>query len=197
MILRMIRNLPQPKRMVDTVLSVCTSLTFFTMWVTWTQKGEIAYVFLSARFAYGTTERITMKFGVEVYTKMYYVNLILFSTGSNWASSSSSSSSLHGLGESPVSASSIVVSLSIVFLVCLCLVFRMVDIYLPVVDVISIYWASSYKNVYNAQISDLVREYTIYLKYSLICRNQYLKKVTKARVIICSVMCPLWLASQH
>jgi hypothetical protein len=45
-----------------------------------------------------------------------------------------SSSSLHGLGESPVPASSIVVSLSIVFLVFLCLVFRMVDIYMPVVE---------------------------------------------------------------
>jgi hypothetical protein len=41
------------------------------------------------------------------------------------------SSSLHGLGESPVPASSIVVCLSIVFLVYLCLVFRMVDIYMP------------------------------------------------------------------
>jgi hypothetical protein len=59
----------------------------------------------------------------------------------------SSSSSLHGLGESPVPASSIV-SLSIVFLVYLCLVFQMVEIYMPVVecgyvpffaDVLSIY----------------------------------------------------------
>jgi hypothetical protein len=59
-----------------------------------------------------------------------------------------SSSSLSWLGESPVLASSIVVSLSIVFLVYLCLVFRMVDIYMPVVecgyvpffvDVLSIY----------------------------------------------------------
>jgi hypothetical protein len=41
-------------------------------------------------------------------------------------------SSLHGLGESPVPASNIVVSLS-VFLIYLCLVFRMVDIYMPVV----------------------------------------------------------------
>jgi hypothetical protein len=58
------------------------------------------------------------------------------------------SSSLHGLGESPVPASSIVVSLSIVFLVYLCLFFRMIDIYMPVVecryvtffaDVLSIY----------------------------------------------------------
>jgi hypothetical protein len=40
----------------------------------------------------------------------------------------SSSSSLHGLGESPVLASSIVVSLSMVFLVHLYLVFRIVDI---------------------------------------------------------------------
>jgi hypothetical protein len=39
-----------------------------------------------------------------------------------------SSSSLHGLGESPVSVSSIVVSVSIVFLVYLCHVFQMVDI---------------------------------------------------------------------
>jgi hypothetical protein len=46
----------------------------------------------------------------------------------------SSSSSLHGLGESPVPSSSIIVSLSIVFLVYLCLVFRMVDIYMPVVE---------------------------------------------------------------
>jgi hypothetical protein len=45
-----------------------------------------------------------------------------------------SSSSLHGLGESPVPASSTVVSLSIVFLVYLCFVFRMVDIYMPVVE---------------------------------------------------------------
>jgi hypothetical protein len=45
----------------------------------------------------------------------------------------SSSSSLHGLGESPVPASSIM-SLSIFFLVYLCLVFRMVDIYMPVVE---------------------------------------------------------------
>jgi hypothetical protein len=61
---------------------------------------------------------------------------------------SSSSSSLHGLGESPFPASSIVVSLSIVFLVYLCLVSRMVDMYMPVVecgyvpffaDVLSIY----------------------------------------------------------
>jgi hypothetical protein len=43
------------------------------------------------------------------------------------------SSSLHGLGESPVLASSTVVSL-LVFLVYLCLVFRMVDIYMPVVE---------------------------------------------------------------
>jgi hypothetical protein len=41
---------------------------------------------------------------------------------------------LQGLGESPVPASSIVVSLSIVFLVYLCLVFRLVDIYMPVVE---------------------------------------------------------------
>jgi hypothetical protein len=46
----------------------------------------------------------------------------------------SSSSSLHGLVESPIPASSIVVSLSIFFLVYLCLVFRMVDIYMPVVE---------------------------------------------------------------
>jgi hypothetical protein len=61
--------------------------------------------------------------------------------------STSSSSSLHGLGESPVPASNVVVSLSI-FLVYLCLVFRMVDIYVLVVecgyvpffaDVLSIY----------------------------------------------------------
>jgi hypothetical protein len=54
---------------------------------------------------------------------------------------------LHGLGESPVPASS-VVYLSIFFLVYLCLVFRIVDIYMPVVecgyvpffaDVLSIY----------------------------------------------------------
>jgi hypothetical protein len=45
-----------------------------------------------------------------------------------------SSSSPHGLGESRVPASSIVVSLSVVFLVYLCLVFRMVDIYMPVVE---------------------------------------------------------------
>jgi hypothetical protein len=44
------------------------------------------------------------------------------------------SSSLHGLGESPVLASSIVVPLSIVFLVYLCLIFWMVDIYMPVVE---------------------------------------------------------------
>jgi hypothetical protein len=50
------------------------------------------------------------------------------------SSSSSSSSSLDGLGESPVPPSSIVASLSIVFLVYLCLVFRMVDIYMPVVE---------------------------------------------------------------
>jgi hypothetical protein len=59
-----------------------------------------------------------------------------------------SSSSLNGLGESPVPACSIVVSFSIVFLVYLCLVFWMVDIYMPVVecryvpffaDVLSIY----------------------------------------------------------
>jgi hypothetical protein len=63
-------------------------------------------------------------------------------------SSSSSSSSLHGLGESPLPASSIVLTLSISFLVYLCLVFRMVDIYMPVeqcgyvsffADVFSIY----------------------------------------------------------
>jgi hypothetical protein len=47
-------------------------------------------------------------------------------------SSSSSSSSLHGLGEYPLPASSIVLSLSISFLVYLCLVFRMVEIYMPV-----------------------------------------------------------------
>jgi hypothetical protein len=45
----------------------------------------------------------------------------------------SSSSSLYGLGESPVPASNIVVSLSVLFLIYLCLVFRMVDIYIPVV----------------------------------------------------------------
>jgi hypothetical protein len=45
----------------------------------------------------------------------------------------SSLSSLHVLGESPVPASS-VVSLSIFFLVYLCLVFRMVNIYMPVVE---------------------------------------------------------------
>jgi len=42
--------------------------------------------------------------------------------------SSSSSSSLHGLGESPVTTSSIVVSPSIVLLVYLRFVFRVVDI---------------------------------------------------------------------
>jgi hypothetical protein len=61
---------------------------------------------------------------------------------------SSSSLSLYGLEESPVPACSIVVSLSIVFLFYLCLVFRMVDICMPVVecgyvpffaDVLSIY----------------------------------------------------------
>jgi hypothetical protein len=60
----------------------------------------------------------------------------------------SSSSSLHGLGESSVSASSIVVSLFIAFFTYLCLVFQMADIYMPVVeceyvplfaDVLSIY----------------------------------------------------------
>jgi hypothetical protein len=63
----------------------------------------------------------------------------------NLITSISSSSSLHGLGESPVPASSIVVS--IFFLFYLCLVFRMVDIYMPVecgyvpffADVLSIY----------------------------------------------------------
>jgi hypothetical protein len=58
-----------------------------------------------------------------------------------------SSSLLHGLAESPVPASS-VVPLSILFLVYLCVVFRMADIYMPVVecgyvpffaDVLSIY----------------------------------------------------------
>jgi hypothetical protein len=49
-------------------------------------------------------------------------------------SSSSSSSLLHDLGESPVPASSIVAVVSIAFLVYLCLVFRMVDIYMPVVE---------------------------------------------------------------
>jgi hypothetical protein len=62
--------------------------------------------------------------------------------------SSSSSSSLHGSGESLVPASSIVVYLSIFLVVYLCLVFRMVDIHMPVVecgyvpffaDVLSIY----------------------------------------------------------
>jgi hypothetical protein len=42
------------------------------------------------------------------------------------------SSSFHGSGESPVPASSIVVSLPIVFLVYLYLVFGIVDIYMPV-----------------------------------------------------------------
>jgi hypothetical protein len=46
----------------------------------------------------------------------------------------SSSSSLHGLGEFPILAPSIVVSFSIVFLVYLCVVFRMDDTYLPVVE---------------------------------------------------------------
>jgi hypothetical protein len=46
----------------------------------------------------------------------------------------SSSSSLHGLGESPVPASSIVVSFSIFFLVYLFLVFWLVDIYVPAVE---------------------------------------------------------------
>jgi hypothetical protein len=45
-----------------------------------------------------------------------------------------SSSSIHGLGESSVPASSTVVSLSIIILVYLCLIFRMVDIYMPVVE---------------------------------------------------------------
>jgi hypothetical protein len=45
-----------------------------------------------------------------------------------------SSSSLHGLGESPVPAFSVVVSLSIFFLVYLCLFLRVVDIYMPVVE---------------------------------------------------------------
>jgi hypothetical protein len=44
------------------------------------------------------------------------------------------SSSLHGLGESPVPASSIVVSLSIFFFVYLFLVFWLVDIYVPAVE---------------------------------------------------------------
>jgi hypothetical protein len=44
------------------------------------------------------------------------------------------SSSLHVLGESPVPASSVVVSLPIFFLVYLCLVFPMVDIYMPVAE---------------------------------------------------------------
>jgi hypothetical protein len=55
-------------------------------------------------------------------------NMVFFSS----SLSSSSPPLLHGLGESPVLGSSIVVSLSIFFLVYLYLVFRMVDIYLVV-----------------------------------------------------------------
>jgi hypothetical protein len=46
----------------------------------------------------------------------------------------SSSPSLHGLGESSVQTSSVVVSLSVFFFVYLCLVSQMVDIYMLVVE---------------------------------------------------------------
>jgi hypothetical protein len=47
---------------------------------------------------------------------------------------SRSSLSLHELGESPVPASSIIVFISIIFLVYLYLVFRKVNIYMPVLE---------------------------------------------------------------
>jgi hypothetical protein len=56
-------------------------------------------------------------------------NMVFFSS----LSSSSSPPLLHGLGESPVLGSSMVVSLSI-FLVYLYLIFQMVDIYMLVVE---------------------------------------------------------------
>jgi hypothetical protein len=74
---------------------------------------------------------------------------------SQYVAHSSSSSSLHELEESPVPASSIVV-VSILFLVYLCLVFRMVDIYVPVLecgyvpffaDVLSIYVVHSLPDI--------------------------------------------------
>jgi hypothetical protein len=85
--------------------------------------------------------------GVSIFFEIFRdaASLLLFAW---YSSSSSSSSSLHGLGVSPVPASNVVVSLSIFFLVYLCLIFRMVDIYMPVVecgcvpffaDVLSIY----------------------------------------------------------
>jgi hypothetical protein len=83
-------------------------------------------------------------FVTTLYDTLSNESLYIFKKGNI----STSSSSRHGLGESPVPACSIVVSLSIVFFVYLCLVFRTVDIYMPVVecgyvpffaDVLSIY----------------------------------------------------------
>jgi hypothetical protein len=58
------------------------------------------------------------------------------------------SSSLYGLGESPVPASSIVF-LSIVFLVCLCVVFLMVDIYMPVVECVYVPFFADVLSIYS------------------------------------------------
>jgi hypothetical protein len=58
----------------------------------------------------------------------------------------SSSSSLHELGESPVPASSIVVVS--IFLVYLCLVFRMVDIYVPVLECVYVPFFADVLSIY-------------------------------------------------
>jgi hypothetical protein len=59
---------------------------------------------------------------------------ILLGNDVDITSSSSLSSSLHGLGESSVQTSSVVVSLSVFFFVYLFLVSQMVDIYMLVVE---------------------------------------------------------------
>jgi hypothetical protein len=62
-------------------------------------------------------------------------------------------SSLHWLRESSLPASSVIVSLSIFFLVYLCLVFRMVDIYMPVVKDMKLWFCTAAPILFGRWIS--------------------------------------------
>jgi hypothetical protein len=75
-----------------------------------------------------------LAFNIQNATSFVKVKTQSFTQQNQRTLTINSSSSLHGLGESPVPASSVVVTLYIFFLVYLCLIFRMVDIYMPVVE---------------------------------------------------------------
>jgi hypothetical protein len=96
------------------------------------------------------------------------------------------SSSLHGLGESPVPASSVVVCLSIFFLVFLCLVFRIVHIYMPVVEC-----------GYVPFFADVLSIYSCILLYVLVERTSKIFSKGRQKSIQCLVCLALRCALQQ